>query len=188
MPKMLIICTQAWHGIKLVAKRCRYGQSQFYVSTSSLLMKTAVSSRPDWLTQSSTRPQRVCRLLSRGAEEQCISYLTCVLSLPLQTHTHTHTVMNEQTCVPTRLCKVHCKRLTHKEQECYIFITDVIDTECPKLFWGVLIAQQKGPIRSINQWPHWVTGIWVKRHKNTETADWAAQQTVKSAYSSLKLH
>lgn len=52
------------------------------------------------------------------------------------TNTHTHksherTNMHAHT---TRLCKAYCKRLTHKEQECYIFITEVINTECPKLF------------------------------------------------------
>lgn len=125
-------------------------------------------------------------------EEQCIPCLTCMLSLPLQTHihAHVHTESHDWTNMrahTTWLCKVYWKRLKHKEQECYIFITDLINT-CPKLFWGVLITQQKGLIRSINQWPHGVTAIQVKRHNNTETADWADQETVNSAYPSLKLH
>lgn len=69
------------------------------------------------------------------------------------THAHTQTVRNRQTCVPTPPDSVRgpLQRLAHEEQECYIFITDVINTECPMLFWEVLIAQQKRLIRSINQ-------------------------------------
>lgn len=71
-------------------------------------------------------------------------------------------------------------RLQHKEQECYIFITDVINTRCSELFLRVLIAQQKGLIRSINQWLLWDTGIQVKRHKKTESADWAANRDLSA--------
>lgn len=182
MPKMLIICTKSWNRIKLVSKRCYYGQMQLYVSTCSPLRLLYPPGLTSWHSPLFDHTNSAgCCPEARGAEGmevgQCISYLTCMLSLPLQTHTRR--AINEQTCVP------NTTQDTHKEQECYIFITDVINTECPKLLWRVLIAQQKRPIRSINQWPHWVTGVWVKRHNNSETAVWAAQQSVNS---SLKLH
>lgn len=102
------------------------------------------------------------------------------------THCHERTNMHGHT---TRLRKAHCDRLTHKEQECYIFITDVINTECPRLFQEILIAQQKGLIRSINQWPHWITEIQDKKDTIIlKLQIRAAQQTVSSALSSLKLH
>lgn len=72
------------------------------------------------------------------------------------THTHSHEGTNMRAHTQ---CKVHCRGLTHKEQECYIFITDGINTEGPMLSWGVLIAQQKRSIRSINQWFLCVTWI-----------------------------
>lgn len=95
-------------------------------------------------------------------EEQCIPYMTCMLSLPLRTQIHRKSWMNKHACPhhPT-LCKVHYKkRRTYKEQECYIFITDLINTKCPKLFRGVPITQQKGlqVNYSMNPQRHWDSG------------------------------
>lgn len=119
-----------------------------------------------WLTgttRSLTPSQRVCRLLSRGADgrvgiNSASLILTCMQSLPSQTYTQSW--MNKHACPrhPT-LFKAHCRRL----QEWYIFITDVINTKSPTMFWGVLIAQQNELIRSINQWPLGVTGMQDKK-------------------------
>lgn len=150
MPKTLIICTQAWHRIKLVTKRCLLYPPGLTDWHSPLL---------DHRESAGCCPERLTG--GWGGTVHLLFDLHAVITF---TNTHTQSWTNKHACPhhPT-LCKVHCKRLTHKEQECYIFITDVINTECPKLFWGVLIVQQKGLITSINQWPHWITEIQVKK-------------------------
>lgn len=101
-------------------------------------------------TQSSSWPQRVCRLLSRGAgggwgvlgKVHSLFDLHAVITF---TNPHTQSWMNKHACPHhTTLCKVHCKRLTYKEQECYIFIINLINTECPRLFWEYWLLSKKG--------------------------------------------
>lgn len=128
--------------------------------------------------------------LSRGADGT-VERNQCTQRWPACCHylnKHTHRVINKQTHMPIppgfvqgTMQKTH----THNEHKCYIFTSDLINTEGPKMFGQLSTNSWSGQL--IDD-PTELFRFRLKRYSNTKTANKAAAQTVKSANSLSELH
>lgn len=149
---------------------------------------SAVTPRPDWPGWASPPPQRACRLLSRGADGRVgrtVHLLFDLHAVITFTNTHTHTVMKEQTCVPTLNARSTAKdsHTKNKNATSSLLMESILRGPCCLgEYWLLSRNGQSG--RLIND----SSASLGFRHNNTESADWAAQQTVNSAHWSLKQH
>lgn len=149
------------------------------MSIYEITRRTAVPPRSDW-------PWWHSRLREHRESERRVGKNNASLIWPACCHYEhdAQNVMKEHTCLPTPPDPVESpiQKTKNKNATSSLLLWSI--PSVPRCFRRVLITQQKGLIGLIIQWPHRDTGIQVKRHNNTETADWADKQTVNSANTS----